>query len=106
MKTHFAIILMILVGILGFIIGYSMAPTDVAEVRHAVSQPAAPAASGQAAPSSGGYGTAAPASGGYGAAPAPAGGYGAAPAPPAGGYGAPPAPPAGGYGAPPPPAGR
>ena len=100
MKTHFAIILMILVGILGFIIGYSMAPTDVAEVRHAVTQPAAAPASGQAA-SSGGYGTAAPASGGYGAAPAaPAGGYGAAPAPPAGGYGAP--PPAGGYGAPPP----
>lgn len=83
MKAHFAVILMILVGILGFIIGYSMAPTDVAEVRHAVSQPAAPAGSG----------TAAPASGGYGAAPAPAaGGYGAAPTPPAGGYGAPPPP--------------
>jgi hypothetical protein len=96
MKAHFAIILMILVGILGFIIGYSMAPTDVADVRHAVSQPAAPASSGGQAP---------PASGGYGAAPAPAsGGYGAAPAPAAGGYGAAPAPPAGGYGAPPPPA--
>ena len=81
MKAHFAIILMILVGILGFIIGYSMAPTDVAEVRHAISQPAAPAGSG----------TAAPASGGYGAAPA-SGGYGAAPTPPAGGYGAPPPP--------------
>jgi uncharacterized membrane protein len=94
MKTHFAIILMILVGILGFIIGYSMAPTDVAEVRHAVTQPAAAPASGQAASSSGGYGTAAPASGGYGATPAPSGGYGAPP--PAGGYGAP--PPAGGYG--------
>jgi hypothetical protein len=91
MKAHFAIILLILVGILGFIIGYSMAPTDVAEVRHAVSQPAATAGSGTA-PASGGYG-AAPASGGYGAAPAPAaGGYGAAPTPPAGGYGAPPPP--------------
>ena len=101
MKTSFVVILLTTVGILGFIIGYSMAPTDVATVRHSVSQQAAPAGDG-AAGSSGGYGAAAPASGGYGAAPAPpSGGYGAAPAPPSGGYGAPP-PPAGGYGAPPP----
>jgi len=71
MKTNFAIILMITVGILGFIIGYSMAPTDVATVRHGVSQQAAPAGGGA---SSGGYG-AAPPSGGYGA-PPPSGGYG------------------------------
>ena len=94
---------MITVGILGFIIGYSMAPTDVADVRHSVARQAAPASGGEAA--SGGYGAApAPVSGGYGAPPPPSGGYGAPP-PPAGGYGAPP-PPAGGYGAPPPPAGR
>ena len=104
MKTNFAIIIIITVGILGFIIGYSMAPTDVAVVRHSVAQKAAPASGDGAASggygaesgSSGGYG-AAPASGGYGAAPA-AGGYGAAPAPPSGGYGGAPAPPSGGYG--------
>ena len=84
MKTQFVIILMILVGIIGFIIGYSMAPTDVAVVRHAVSQQAAPASQGGA--SSGGYGgSAAPSSGGYGGAAAPSGGYGAPP--PSGGYG-------------------
>lgn len=88
MKTHFIIILLVLVGVLSFIIGYSVAPTDVSVVRHSVAQPAASGGS-----SSGGYGSA-PASGGYGAAPA-AGGYGAAPA--AGGYGA--APASGGYGA-------
>ena len=43
MKTSFAVIIMITVGILGFIIGYSMAPTDVADVRHSVAQKAAPA---------------------------------------------------------------
>ena len=104
MKTSFVLIIMITVGILGFIIGYSIAPTDVAKVRHGVSQKAAPASGGEAASggygaesgSSGGYG-AAPASGGYGAAPAPSGGYGAAPAP-SGGYGAAPALPAAGYG--------
>ncbi len=85
MKTSFAVIIMITVGILGFIIGYSMAPTDVADVRHSVARQAAPASGGEAA--SGGYGAAA--SGGYGAAPA-SGGYGAAPA--SGGYGAAPAP--------------
>ena len=74
MKTNFAIIIMILVGILGFIIGYSMAPTDVATVRHGVSQQAAPAGGG----SSGGYGGGA-SSGGYGGDAAPSGGYGAAP---------------------------
>ena len=47
MKTSFAVILMITVGILGFIIGYSMAPTDVADVRHSVSQKAAPASGGE-----------------------------------------------------------
>ncbi len=118
MKTSFVIIIMITVGILGFIIGYSMAPTDVAKVRHAVSQKAVPASGGEAASggygaesgssggygaaASGGYGAAPAASGGYGAAPAPSGGYGAAPAPVSGGYGAAPAPVSGGYGAPPP----
>ncbi|MFC1844637.1 hypothetical protein ACFLZ5_07610 [Thermodesulfobacteriota bacterium] len=109
MKTNFAIILLITVGILGFMIGYSMAPTDVAVVRHGVSQQAAPAGGGHAASggygaesgSSGGYGGDAAPSGGYGAAP-PSGGYGAAPAPASGGYGAAPAPVSGGYGAPPP----
>jgi hypothetical protein len=83
MKTHFVIIILILVGVLSFIIGYSMAPTDVSVVRHSVQQ--APAASGGGHGESGGYGSAAPASGGYGAAPAASGGYGAAPA--SGGYG-------------------
>lgn len=89
MKTHFIIIILVLVGVLSFIIGYSMAPTDVSVVRHGQPQAAAPSSGGQ--PASGGYGGSdapAPASGGYGAAPAPAsGGYGA-PAPASGGYGA------------------
>jgi hypothetical protein len=80
MKTHFVVILLILVGVLSFIIGYSMAPTDVSVVRHGVQQ--APAASSGGHGDSGGYGGGD--SGGYGAAPA-SGGYGAAPA--SGGYG-------------------
>ena len=35
MKPQFIVILLILVGILGFIVGYSIAPTDVSVVRHA-----------------------------------------------------------------------
>ncbi|MBW2466780.1 MAG: hypothetical protein JRF02_05715 [Deltaproteobacteria bacterium] len=97
MKTNFAIIIIITVGILGFILGYSMAPTDVATVRHGVSQKAAPTGGGSSGGyggdsggyggDSGGYGAS---SGGYGE--APSGGYGAAPS---GGYGA---APSGGYG--------
>lgn len=89
MKTHFIVILLILVGVLSFIIGYSMAPTDVSVVRHGAQQ--ATAASGGGHGDSGGYGGGD--SGGYGG--GDSGGYGAAPA--AGGYGA---PAAGGYGAP------
>ena len=52
MKSQFVVILLVLVGILGFVIGYSIAPTDVSIVRKG-----APGASysggGQA---SGGYG--------------------------------------------------
>ena len=92
MKTHFTIIIIVLVGIVSFMIGYSVAPTDVSTVRHSVPQQAASGGgdSGGYGGDSGGYGAAD--SGGYGA-PA-AGGYGA---PAAGGYGA---PAAGGYGAP------
>jgi len=54
MKMNFVIII-ILVGILGLIIKFSMAPTDVADERHDVSQQAAPTSS-DAAASSGGYG--------------------------------------------------
>jgi hypothetical protein len=78
MKVHFAIIIMILVGILGFTIGYSLAPTDVETVRHGS---AAYSSGGGQQAAGGGYGEAQ--SGGYGAAPA-SGGYGA---PAAGGYG-------------------
>jgi len=93
MKTHFVVILLILVGVLSFIIGYSMAPTDVSVVRHGVHQATAASGGGHGdSADSGGYGSA-PASGGYGSAPA-SGGYGSAPA--SGGYGA---PASGGYGA-------
>ena len=89
MKAPLAIMIIIVVGILGFLIVYSQQHEMPVQ-----------AMQGQAA--GGGYGSSAPASGGYGSAPA-AGGYGAAPA--AGGYGAPSgghgaAPAAGGYGAP------
>lgn len=77
MKTPLAILIVIVVGILGFLTIYSQQHEMSAQVQ------------GQAP--GGGYG-AAPAAGGYGAAPA-SGGYGA---PAAGGYGAPPA--TGGYG--------
>ncbi|MCF6289497.1 MAG: hypothetical protein L3J03_00615 [Desulfobacterales bacterium] len=82
MKTQFVIILLVVVGILSFIIGYSVAPTDIATLRHSV---AGKASAGGGYGDSGGYGAD---SGGYG------GGYGA---PAGGGYGA---PDAGGYGAP------
>ncbi len=72
MKTPLVILIVIVVGILGFLVVYSQ--------KHEM-----PAQTTQGQGAAGGYG-AAPAAGGYGAAPA-AGGYGAAPA--AGGYGAP-----------------
>ena len=78
MKGSFVGILLITVGILGFVIGYSMAPTEVEVVRHgAVQQEASGGGeSGGYGASGGGGGYGAPASGGYGA-PAPAsGGYG------------------------------
>jgi len=91
MKTHFVVILLILVGVLSFIIGYSMAPTDVSVVRHGVQQATAASGGGHGdSADSGGYGGGD--SGGYGSAPA-SGGYGA---PASGGYGA---PATGGYGA-------
>ena len=88
MKTPLAILIVIVVGILGFLTIYSQQHEMSAQV-----QGQAPGGGYGAAPAAGGYG-AAPAAGGYGAAPA-SGGYGA---PAAGGYGA---PKAGGYGAPP-----
>lgn len=105
MDTKLAVIIIITVAILGFMIGYSVAPTDMDTLRNQVAptQPAAPASPGYGGPSpgyggppaGGGYG--APSGGGYGAPPAPrGGGYGA---PSGGGYGAP-APRGGGYGAP------
>jgi hypothetical protein len=78
MKTNVATILMILIGILGFIIGYSMAPRDAATLQHG----SAPTATAAPKSGGGGYGggsaTPAPAAGGYGggAAPAKSGGYG------------------------------
>jgi len=92
MKTNMVVILLILVGILGFIIGYSIAPTDVSVVRHDAPGQVSSGGSGEA----GGYGGGGEAGGyggggGYGA-PAGGGGYGA---PAAGGYGA---PAVGGYG--------
>ncbi len=84
MKTQFVIIILVVVGIISFIIGYSVAPTDVATLRHSVSGNVSGGGHGD----SGGYGAD---SGGYGGgygAPAGGGGYG-------GGYGA---PAAGGYG--------
>ncbi len=91
MKGSFIGILLITVGILGFVLGYSMAPTDVESLRHGAVQQAA-SGGGE----SGGYGASDSGSGGYGAsgggggggygAPAASGGYGA-PAPKAGGYG-------------------
>ena len=86
MKPQFVIILLILVSILGFIVGYSMAPTDVSVVRHGEPQATTSSSGGHEA--SGGYGAS---GGGYGEAPA-SGGYGA---PASGGYGA---PASGGYG--------
>lgn len=80
MKPQFIVILLILVGILGFIVGYSIAPTDVSVVRHVepqatVSEGGHAASGNDAAPASGGYGSA-PASSGHGSTP-PSGGYGA-----------------------------
>jgi hypothetical protein len=86
MKTHLAIMIIVIVGAVCFVIGYSVAPTDVETVRHGVAQKAKAAAGGGG--DSGGYGGGGD-SGGYGA-PA-SGGYGA---PASGGYGAP----SGGYG--------
>lgn len=81
MNKNIAIILMVVIGAVCFVIGYSVAPTDVATVRHGVTAEAGGGdAGGYGGGDSGGYG--APAAGGYGA-PA-AGGYGA---PAAGGYG-------------------
>lgn len=88
MKKNFAIILMIIVGIVSFIIGYSMAPTDVETVRKGAPTHASSGAGGGA--DSGGYGGGAD-SGGYGGG-SDSGGYGA---PSSGGYGA---PASGGYG--------
>ena len=113
MNKPLAVIIVIVVGMLGFLTIYSQTG-KVAEVEKAGysqeghgTQPGGEKASGgygaAPAPASGGYG-AAPAAGGYGAAPA-TGGYGTPP-PKAGGYGAPPPPKAGGYGAPPPAPGR
>lgn len=86
MKGQFVVILLVLVGILSFIVGYSIAPTDLAVVRHGVATQASGGNGG--GHSSGGYGTD---SGGYGA--TDSGGYGGgSAAPAAGGYG-------GGYGA-------
>ncbi len=87
MKNSLVIIIIIVVAILGFLIGYSLAPTDLSTVRHEVASGGHGAAGDDSGALAGGYGG--QAAGGYGA-PA-AGGYGA---PAAGGYGAP----AGGYG--------
>ena len=65
MKNSLIVIIIIVAAIIGFLVGYSVAPrTDT--------QATATAAGGHGAPS-GGYGHA-PAAGGYGA--APSGGYG------------------------------
>ncbi len=88
MKSSLWVILLVLVSIVSFIIGYSLAPTELDVVRHSTKTSFQDHEKGKYGPEgSGGYGS--PAAGGYGA---PIGGYGA----PAGGYGAP----AGGYGAP------
>ncbi|UCE79237.1 MAG: hypothetical protein JSV13_00940, partial [Nitrospiraceae bacterium] len=76
MKSSLWVILLVLISIVSFIIGYSLAPTEVDVVRHTIGSGQKAASGGEG--TSGGYGT--PAAGGYGA---PAGGYGA----PAGGYG-------------------
>jgi len=94
MNKPLAIIIVIVVGMLGYLTVYSQTGSAPQVVEKAeVSQ------EGGAAQPAGGYG-AAPAAGGYGAPQPAAGGYGA-PQPAAGGYGAPPPPKAGGYGAPP-----
>jgi hypothetical protein len=77
MKTHLAIMIIVIVGAVCFVIGYSVAPTDVEVVRHGVAQKKAAAGGGEEA---GGYGGGD--AGGYGG--GDAGGYGA---PAAGGYG-------------------
>jgi translation initiation factor IF-2 len=88
MNTNLAIIIIFCVAILSFLIGYSLAPTDMDTLRHS-SGVAAPAATG----GGGGYGSPA-GGGGYGAPAGGGGGYGA-PRPQTGGYGA---PAGGGYG--------
>ena len=52
MKTHFGIILMILTGIMGFIIGYSVARKDAATLQHS----SAPVATAAKVGGGGGYG--------------------------------------------------
>lgn len=83
MKAPLVILILIVVGILGFLLVFSQQhdmPVGQAAQEHGA------AAGYGSAPAAGGYGTA-PAAGGYGAAPA-AGGYGAAPGgAPSGGYG-------------------
>jgi len=95
MKNSIWIMVLIVVAIIAFLVGYSVAPRNIdtgtgpsVAPGHAGGYGAQAGGYGGSA-ASGGYG--APSAGGYGA---PAGGYGA---PPAGGYGA---PPAGGYGSP------
>ena len=83
MNKPLAIIIVIVVGMLGYLTIYSQTGKAPQVEKAETSQGKEESA------------------GGYGAAPAePSGGYGAAPAPSSGGYGAP-APSSGGYGAPP-----
>ena len=83
MQSSLWVILLILVAILSFVIGYSLAPTDVGVVRHTTKTSFEGHQKGKYGPEgSGGYGSPAD-SGGYGAE---SGGYGA---PAGGGYGAP-----------------
>lgn len=76
MKTHTAIILIIVISALTFIVGYSVAPTDVSVVRHGATSSiggnhGGGDSSGYGAADAGGYGV--ESAGGYGAE---AGGYG------------------------------
>ena len=82
MNKPLAIIIVIVVGMLGFLTIYSQTGKAPQVEKAGVSQ------GGHETQSSGGYGGGEASSGGYGAAPS-SGGYGA-PAPTSGGYGAPP----------------